>query len=167
MTSRTIKGLGLFYVLLLTNWLPDNVVFLRFRGFLARPFFGSCGKNLRLGRNITFYNPSKLDIGSDVYIAYGNWFCAGGTITIEDEVMFGPSSIIVSCNHTIANDSYRWAPIQDKDIRIGRGSWVGGNCNILAGSEIGFGTVISAGSTTYKHVPDRVKYIDGIIVPNE
>ncbi|MCO5259133.1 MAG: hypothetical protein M9916_03230 [Crocinitomicaceae bacterium] len=49
----------LHFVLLLTNWLPDNVVFLRLRGYLAHFFFLSCGKNLRLGRNLTFTTRPK------------------------------------------------------------------------------------------------------------
>ena len=32
-------------------------------GKMARPFFKKCGKNLGIGRNVTFYNPSKIEIG--------------------------------------------------------------------------------------------------------
>ena len=60
--------------LLFTNWLPDNVIFINLRGRLARPFFKKCGKNLGIGRNVCFYNPSKMEIGTNVYIAYGCWF---------------------------------------------------------------------------------------------
>jgi hypothetical protein len=65
----TINSLFLHFVLLVTNWLPDNVVFLRFRGFLAGFFLNGSCKNLRLGRNVTFYNPSKIFISDNVYIA--------------------------------------------------------------------------------------------------
>jgi hypothetical protein len=51
-----------------TNWLPDNLIFLRLRGKLASPFFKSCGKRIGLGRNLTFYNPSIISIGNDDYI---------------------------------------------------------------------------------------------------
>ena len=42
------------FLILLTNWLPDNVIFLRLRGALLKPFFKNCGKDLRLARNIYF-----------------------------------------------------------------------------------------------------------------
>lgn len=157
----------LHLTLFFTNWLPDNIIFMRFRGFLASLFFGACGSNFRLGRNVTFYNPSQIFIGSDVYIAYGNWFCADDKITIEDEVMFGPYSIIVSANHTRLNKSFRYGKISRKKITIGKGSWVGGNCNILAGSIIGSGSVIAAGGTTFKEVPANCKYINGKIIQFE
>ena len=78
----------LHVVLLLTNWLPDNVIFLRLRGLLASFFLGECGDDLRLGRNVTFYNPSKIRIGSHVYLAYGCLCLAGDQpISIGDEVI--------------------------------------------------------------------------------
>ncbi len=74
--------LPLHFVLRLTNWLPDNVMFIRLRGRLARPFFKSCGTRLGLGRNITFYNPSKIEIGEDVYIGYG---CCGDMVGAKSD----------------------------------------------------------------------------------
>src|SRR5690348_14143761 len=98
----------LHLVMLLANWLPDNVPLLRLRGLLIKPFLGSCGRNLRVGRNVTLYNPSRISLGNDVYIAYGCWFMAGGEISIGDEVMFGPYSVTVSANHTRAKGSFRF-----------------------------------------------------------
>ena len=92
--------LPLHFVLVLTNWLPDNVPFMRFRGWLASFFLAECGKNLTLGRNITLYNPSKIAIGSNVYIAYGCWLSATEKIVIEDEVLFGPYCVLTAGDHT-------------------------------------------------------------------
>lgn len=66
----------LHFILFFTNWLPDNVIFLRLRGFLSRPFFGSCGHSLNIGR--------------DVYIDYGCVFMAIDKISVGDEVMLSP-----------------------------------------------------------------------------
>ena len=154
----------LHFAIFFTNWLPDNVIFLRFRGWLCSFFLKGTCKNLRLGRNLTFYNSHKIFIGNDVYIAYGNWFCAGDEIVIGDEVMFGPLSIIVSTNHTKNEESYRYGSVKNKRIIINKGSWIGGNCNILSGTEIGRGTVISAGSTTFNKIPDNIKFIQNKII---
>lgn len=105
----------LHLVLFLTNWLPDNVIFLRLRGYLARPFFKECGGDLRLGRNVSFYNPSNIVFGSNIYIAYGCWFSAGDRIEVEDEVLFDPYVCVASSNHTRLGGSYRYGqPRKDR-----------------------------------------------------
>ncbi|MGB3181833.1 MAG: acyltransferase [Cyclobacteriaceae bacterium] len=143
----------LHFVLLLTNWLPDNVQILRLRGFLARPFFRKCGKNLRLGRNITFYNPVNITIGSNVYIALGNWFMAAESITIGDQALFGPYNVIVTSNHTMHDGSFRYGKPVKGPIHIGNGAWVGASCTILKGITVGNGSAVGANSVVVKDVP--------------
>ena len=146
----------LHFVLLLTNWLPDNVLLLRLRGALARPFFGSCGLNLRLGRNLSFYNPSQIEIGSDVYIAYGSWFMGGDEISIGDEVLVGPYCVVVSSNHTRLNGSFRYGKAERAPIHIDAGSWLASQVTVTAGSVIGSGTLIAAGSVVNGTIPADV-----------
>lgn len=146
--------LPLHFVLRLTNWLPDNVRFIRLRGRLARPFFKSCGRRLGLGRNITFYNPSQIEIGDDVYIAYGCWFNGSGGISIKDEVLFGPYAVIVTSNHTLLNESYRFGEPIKAPILIGKGAWIAAHVTILAGTEIGKGALVAANSVVSKVVND-------------
>lgn len=148
----------LHIVLVLTNWLPDNVVILRFRGFLARPFFNRCGANLRLGRNLTFYNPSKIAIGRDVYIAEGNWFAAGEEISIGKEVIFGPKSVITSSNHTRKDGSFRFGPPERSPITIGNGCWIAANCTITAGTSLGETVLVAANTVTRGVIPNNVLY---------
>ncbi len=136
----------LHFTLLLTNWLPDNVPCLWLRGFLAHFFIGSCGENLRLGRNISFYNPSKIHLGNRIYIAFGCWFMAGEDITIEDEVIFGPYGVIASSNHQFSNNSFRYGSAQQLPINIGKGSWVGAHVTVTAGANIGSGCLVAAGA---------------------
>lgn len=136
----------LHFVLLFTNWLPDNVVFLRLRGWLTSPFFGKCGKDLRLGRGIVFYNASRIQIGSHVYIAKGCWFSAGDPIKISDEVMFGPNVVVASSNHTMENGSFRYGKATGAAIVIGKGSWIGANCTITSGTIICEGVLVGANS---------------------
>lgn len=135
------------FILLITNWLPDSIIFLRLRGTLVRPFLGHCGTNLRLGRNLTFYNPSKIQIGKDVYIAQGCWLCAGEIIHIDDEVLIGPYTVIVSTNHSRLGNSYRYGESSDKPIHIGKGSWIAAHCTIIAGANIADGCLIGSNSS--------------------
>jgi len=146
----------LHFVLLLTNWLPDNTVFLRLRGLLVSPFLGACGRNLRLGRNITFYNPSRIHLGNDVYVAFGCWFMAGEDITVEDEALFGPYCVIVSSNHSYTSGSFRFGSPVPAPIHIGRGSWLGAHVVVTGGSRVGAGTLVGAGAVVTSDLEDNV-----------
>jgi len=133
------------FVLLFTNWLPDNIIFVRLRGFLASFFFKKCGKNLRIGRNITFYKPYDMVLGDNIYIALGSWF--NGEIEIENDVLFGPYCMIASSNHTFKNGSYRFGGNENKGkVLIGSGSWVGGMCTIVAGGSVGKRCLLASNS---------------------
>lgn len=145
----------LHLIMVLTSWLPNNTVFFRLRGMLARPFFGSCGSNLRLGRNITFYNASSIKFGSNVYVALGCVFLALGDVIVGDEVLFGPYVVVSAANHKKAQGSYRFGPTDMPSISIGSGTWIGTHSTILGGAVIGKGCVIgSNAAVTRGIIPD-------------
>lgn len=137
----------LHFVLLFTNWLPDNVIFLNIRGWLASFFIGKCGKNFSMGRNITIYNPSKVTIGNNVYIASGCWFLGTYGIHIEDNVLFGPNVVIVTSNHSIKNGAYFFGEgVKKEKVTISQGSWIGANATILPGTFINQTVLVAANS---------------------
>lgn len=148
----------LHFILIITNWLPDNVFFINLRGRLARPFFKKCGVNLGIGRNVTFYNPSKIEIGNSVYIAYGCWFLGAANLVIEDHVMFGPYVVISPGNHTKNDGAFRNGIPKFSDITIGRGSWIGAHCTIVLGGNVGKGTLIGANSLLNIHAENDSLY---------
>ena len=153
----------LYLVLLLTNWLPDNVVFLRFRGLLARRFFKSCGKGLSLGRNLVFVGSEHICLGINVYIAYGSWFVASTEgINIGDEVMFGPYCVIASGNHKKVNGSYRFSQGNRAPIKVGRGTWIGAHVTLTAGVDLGMGCLVGANSVVARGVVPDDCVIGGI-----
>lgn len=136
----------LHFVLLFTNWLPDNVICFRIRGMLARFFYGKCGKDLRLGRNLSFHNPRDINLGSNIYIAFGCCFLANDTITVGNEVIFGPYCVIASGDHSRIDGSFRHGPVYLSPITIGNGCWIGAHVVLTAGSVIGNGSLIAAGA---------------------
>ena len=140
----------------LTSWLPDNVIFYRFRGWLACHFLGSCTGDLRIGRNIVFYNERNVHLGQHVFMAYGCYLLADAQIWIEDEVMLGPYCVISAGNHTRRNGSFRYGPADARPIRIGRGSWIGAHATVTAGTTIGNGSVIAAGAVVTHSIPPNV-----------
>lgn len=147
----------LHFVLLFTNWLPDNVIFLRLRGWLAQPFFGECGPDLRLGRHLTFYNPSRIKIGAHIYLAYGCMFLAGAEeIRIGDEVIMGPYCVLASEDHLRKNNSFRYGSTSTAPITVERGCWLGAHVVVTAGTTVGQGTLVAAGAVVTKNIPDYV-----------
>lgn len=142
----------LHFVLLLTNWLPDNVMFIRLRGILARPFFKKCGRKLSIGRNVTFYDPSKIEIGNFVYFSLGTWMSAGYGIVIEDEVLFGPYAVVVTSDHTMLAGSYRYGTPKGAPVVIGKGTWLGAHVTVLRGIRIGHGCLIAANTVVTRSV---------------
>jgi acetyltransferase-like isoleucine patch superfamily enzyme len=144
----------LHFVLLITNWFPDNVFFLGLRGFLASFFFKQCGRNLKVGRNVSFYNPGNIQIGDDVYIAYGCWFLGAEDISIESQVMFGPYCVIADANHTMLNGSYRFGEPKIGFIKIREGSWIGAHSIVLMNVSIGKGVLVAANSVVNRDVEE-------------
>lgn len=121
---------------------------------MASFFLKRCGRNLRLGRNISFYSPGNISIGNDVYIAYGCWFLGAEEILVEDEVMFGPYCVIADSNHTFLNGSYRYGPPKNGMIKFGAGGWIGAHSTILLNSIIGKGVLVAANSVVNNSIED-------------
>lgn len=146
----------LHFIMILTSWLPNSVTSYRIRGMLTRPFFGSCGTNFRINRNVEFLNASSIEIGKNVYIAAGCIFLALDVILIGDEVMFGPYVVVTSGKHTKVKGSYRYGPEEKEPIKIGAGTWIGSNTTITAGATIGCGCVIGCNAAvTRGDIPDN------------
>lgn len=140
-----IRELPLWFICTFSSFLPDHPIFCKFRGFLAKPFFKKCGNNFQFGSRVRFIRPSQIIIGNNVYLAEGCWADGTAGITLADEVLFGPYSIVVSTLHgRDATGSYRRARGKNKVITIGRGTWICAHAVISAGAEIGSGCIIGA-----------------------
>ncbi len=142
--------------LLMTSWLPDNVLVYRLRGALARLFFGSCGRNLRICRGLYIDNPAKIHLGSSVYVAHGCCFLANAEIWIEDEVMLAPYCVIATGNHTRVNGSFYYGAVRAAPIRLGKGSWLGAHVTVTAGVTVGAGSAVAAGAVVIRDLPPNV-----------
>jgi len=148
--------LPLWFVQLLTNWLPENRISIRIRGFLVAPFTGKCGKNLRLARRVTFLNSSGIKIGDNVYIATGCWLDGIGGLTIEDEVELSPYVVITTSSHCFKNNSVRLGGSRTAPTKIGKGSWIAAHVVVVSGANIGSGVIVGANAAVSKDLPDNV-----------
>jgi maltose O-acetyltransferase len=107
--------------------------------WVASTFNCDYGKNIFLGSNITMnFNVTILDIRK---------------VTIGDNVMIGPGTLITSVGHPLSPKGRREHQAFAKPVNIENDVWIGGNVVILPGINIGRGSVIGAGSVVTKDIP--------------
>src|SRR5690606_3986099 len=157
-TAQLRYVIPLWFVLLITNWFPDNRLTIRLRGRLARPFFKRCGKRLELGRDLTLLNSYNIDIGDDVYIAKGGWLNGMGGLTIEDEVVLAAYVVISTMQHVFKNNSVRFGGSIPGRIVIGRGTWLAAHVAVKCGVNIGSGSIIGANAFVVKDTESNAIY---------
>ena len=104
--------------------------------YMFPPFYTDCGKNLKLGKN--------------VFINAGCQFQDQGGITIGDNTLVGPKTVIATLNHQQNPDNR--ANLIPKPVKIGSKVWIGANVTILPGVTIGDGAIIAAGAVVNKDV---------------
>ena len=101
------------------------------------PFYTDCGKNIKIGKNV-FINACCR-------------FQDQGGIEIGDGSLIGHNTTIATLNHDFNPD--KRANLHPSPVKIGKNVWIGSDCTILPGVEIGDGAVIGAGSVVTKSVP--------------
>ena len=150
---RILKYIWFRFIMAITAWMLDFTPVLRFRGFLLRPAFKKCGKNLQVASRTIINWSSNITIGDDVFIANNCWIQGTGGIVLEDEVILGPFVVLATNNHTAKEGSFRFGPPQRAEIIFKKGAWAGAHAVITAGVTVGSGSVIAAGAVATKDVP--------------
>lgn len=93
-----------------------------------------------------------ITIGSNFYMNSGCHLL--GEITIGNDVMIGPKTIIWGRDHGMAlGEPMRLQPHSKRPVLIGDDVWIGANVTILKGVSIGDGAVIAAGAVVVRDVP--------------
>ena len=104
---------------------------------LFPPFYTDCGKNIKIGKNV-FINACCR-------------FQDQGGIEIGDGSLIGHNTTIATLNHDSNPDKRQ--NLIPKSVKIGKNVWIGSDCTILPGVEIGDGAIIGAGSIVTKSIP--------------
>ncbi|WLR49051.1 acyltransferase [Halobacillus litoralis] len=121
-----------------------------------KPFFGECGRRVQIGKGVIINNPGSLYLGNDCYISHYCYIQAKGNVTLENNVIVGPMSIIASSNHVFKNGVATHTGKSDS-ICIGEGTWCGGHVVITSGINIGGKSIIAAGAIVTKDIPNSKK----------
>lgn len=131
---------------------PDIPVIMRFRGYLYSFFIKNKAPNFQVAASSTLKGLENISIGANCFCASNTIIDASVSITLENDVMIGYSSILVAGNHSLQNGAYRYGPPIRSPIIIRSGSWIGANCVILAGSIIPQSSCIAAGTVITKEL---------------
>ncbi len=135
------------YILFLLRNLPGGFGMAVRSRFLSK-HIGASGQNLTIHEGVRIRNIHRLICGDHVTIGVDNFLQAAGWIKIGNDVLLGPGVKIWSSNH-VFDDPY--TPVsqqgyEEKQVLIGNNVWIGANCFIMPGAQIGDGCIVSAGS---------------------
>lgn len=132
------------------------LLFITGGNFVRKARFKRIGKNTKISPTAFFKFPENIEIGNNVFINHlcSIWASPGGTITIGDDVLFGPNTAVIASNHGIAPGTLiREQEGNDAPIVIGNDVWIGANVVITAGVKIGHGTIVGAGAVVTRDLP--------------
>lgn len=146
--------------------------------------FAHFGRNSILHRPAWVYGGHKASIGDGCILLTGMWLAverqawsatepvlrignrvgvrpwctlsAATSIVLEDDVILSACVSVVDSEHTFRGDNPNtlYNPLDVAPVRIGRGTLVGANAVVLAGSDIGEHCIIGAGSVVRGAIPD-------------
>ncbi len=95
----------------------------------------------------------RLVIGQNCIINYGCSFDLAGRIIIAENVSVGPECMLITGTHRIGTQTNRLGFLDQKDIYIGKGAWLGARVLVLPGVTIGPGVIVGAGAVVTRDLP--------------
>lgn len=107
---------------------------------VSLPFYTDFGKHIAFGK--------------DIFLNQNVTFVDLGGIYLEDNVLIGPGSRLLTVNHIV--DPVKRRGIKVDSIRIKENAWIGANVTILSGVTVGKNSIVAADATVTKDVPDNV-----------
>ena len=99
----------------------------------------------------------RIEIGEHCFFNTNSSLTALEGIKIGNYCKFGNNLVIVDHDHSIRNEEIEFLA---SPITIGDHVWIGANCTILKGVQIGDGSVVSAGSVVRKSIPPGSVYYE-------
>ncbi len=110
------------------------------------------GDNVRLVGYSRLLDVSNLEVGSNIRIGYGCFFCKGG-IRIGDNTILSRNITIYSASHDYKEDVVPFGSgYVEAPVTIGQNVWIGMGVSILPGVTIGDGAIVGMGTIVARDV---------------
>jgi maltose O-acetyltransferase len=122
---------------------------------LAR-ILGSVGEGAHFEPTFRCEFGYNISIGRNFFANFDCVLLDGSTITIGDNVLFGPRVGIYTSNHAADPRERAAGACYAKPVTIGDDVWMGGGVTVNPGVTIGAGSIIGSGSVVTKDIPAGV-----------
>lgn len=135
-----------------------NAIDVRFeqeRVAVIEELFGSIGENPSICPGFHCDNGRNIHAGKDFLTNFNVTILDIAPVHIGDYVMIGPNTLITTVGHPMSPMGRRKHLGIAKPVTIGNDVWIGGNCTILPGVNIGNNVIIAAGAVVTKDVPSN------------
>lgn len=101
------------------------------------------------------FSSAVLQIGCHSWIGRELTVNGNGTVIIGDNCDIAPGVTFFTGGHQIGNQERRAGLGESYTIKIGDGTWLGGNCTVLGNTYVGSGCVIAACACVTESIPDN------------
>lgn len=128
----------------------------KLRDELIKEIIGGYKDKLKITPPVYFDYGKHTFVGKNFYANFDCIFLDVNTITIGDNVMFGPRVGLYTAGHPIDKDVRITGLEYGLPITIGNNVWIGGNVVVMPGVHIGDNTIIGSGSVVTKDIPSDV-----------
>jgi len=146
---------ALYEILLRTAFcLPRVLFFSEIKVYILRMVGAKVGKRTTIYPDVWVFPGKGLVCGDDVDFALGVIVTTNGGVTIGDRVLLGYRAQILSANHKIPKGKGKifGSGHDQAPVTIGDDVWIGANCIVLPGVNVGEGAIVAAGSVVTKDV---------------
>jgi hypothetical protein len=152
---------------LLRNLTPGFVgtvyYFAKCRCFVHPKAMVQLSRRISFGRKTTVHRYARIIVGKGRVVlgSHSNVQCfttiaAGdGVVSLGDHVRIGPNCSLLGADHEYRDREtpIHMQPMTNPGLKIGDDVWIGANCVVLPGIEIGRGCVVGAGSVVTRSLP--------------
>ena len=132
------------------------ILFITGGNFVRSSMLHRRGENVKISPTAFFKEPQNIEVGDNTFINHHCciWAAPSGRITIGSDVLFGPNVAVIASNHGMKlGQLIREQEWKDEDIEIGDDVWLAANVVVTAGTKIGRGCVVGAGSIVTNDLP--------------
>ena len=127
-----------------------------YRTQLLKELFGRTGENLHVEPTFRCDYGTNISIGENFYANYDCIIVDVCSVTIGDDVFWGPRVCVYTAGHPIDAKVRNTQLEFGRKVSIGSNVWIGGNTVINPGVSIGDNVVIGSGTVVTKDIPSGV-----------